>query len=320
MGKMGDQHKIKKTVLHAGTTYTPLNDGDRVTFHFQTRKCDDNKTVIDDSRKNGQPMTLVLGKKFKLEVWESIVKQMSVNEVASFVVDKSLVLTYPLVAKTLRDCKNEAYKRRPRHCTGHFFHGLEYDDLDELMKNPCDLEFIIELISVEHSNEYEHETWQLNEEDRILQIPKLREEGNSLYKSKQYEKAAEKYSRAIGFLEQLMLSEKPRASEWNELNKQKLPLLLNFAQCKLVLKEYYEVIEHCSSVLEFEPDNVKALYRRGKAHAAVWNGKEAKDDLTKALRLDPSLEKDITNQLKAIEIQNRERESVMKEKLQGKLF
>lgn len=48
------------------------------------------------------------------------------------------------------------------------------------------------------------------------------------------------------------LREKPRDVEWNELNAMKLPLLLNYAQCKLLMEDYYAVIEHCSSVLEFE--------------------------------------------------------------------
>ena len=62
----------------------------QVFFHFQTRKCDEINTVIDDSRKLGKPMELVLGKKFKLEVWETVVQMMALNEVASFTVDKSV--------------------------------------------------------------------------------------------------------------------------------------------------------------------------------------------------------------------------------------
>lgn len=33
----------------------------------------------------------------------------------------------------------------------------------------------------------------------------------------------------------------------------KVPLLLNYAQCKLIQKEYYLVIEHCTTVLKIEP-------------------------------------------------------------------
>lgn len=46
--------------------------------------------MIDDSKKTGKPMELIIGKKFKFEVWEAIVKKMSLNEVASFRVDKSV--------------------------------------------------------------------------------------------------------------------------------------------------------------------------------------------------------------------------------------
>lgn len=44
-------------------------------------------------------------------------------------------------------------------------------------------------------------------------------------------------------------SEKPHDVEWNELEKQKIPILLNFAQCKLLEGDYYAVIEHCNSVI-----------------------------------------------------------------------
>lgn len=35
-------------------------------------------------------MELILGKKFKLEVWETIVQKMALNEVSRFHVDKSV--------------------------------------------------------------------------------------------------------------------------------------------------------------------------------------------------------------------------------------
>lgn len=46
--------------------------------------------IVDDSKKINKPMELVLGKKFKLEVWEVIVQKMSLNEVAKFTVHKSV--------------------------------------------------------------------------------------------------------------------------------------------------------------------------------------------------------------------------------------
>ena len=47
--------------------------------------------------------------------------------------------------------------------------------------------------------------WTMDEAEKIEAIPRLKEEGNSLYKQKEYEEAAEKYGMALGMLEQLML-------------------------------------------------------------------------------------------------------------------
>jgi len=62
----------------------------QVTFRYQTRLCDDDRTVIDDNRKDKKPMELIFGKKFKLEVWETCLKSMRVDEVASYIVDASV--------------------------------------------------------------------------------------------------------------------------------------------------------------------------------------------------------------------------------------
>lgn len=47
----------------------------------------------------GKPMELVLGKKFKLEVWETIVQNMSVNEVAQFTVNKNVIWLLCVIKK-----------------------------------------------------------------------------------------------------------------------------------------------------------------------------------------------------------------------------
>ena len=60
-----------------------LPDGTRVKFHFVTKLTGQNE-VLDDSRTWDKPMELILGKKFKLEVWETCLQTMAVGEVASF--------------------------------------------------------------------------------------------------------------------------------------------------------------------------------------------------------------------------------------------
>ena len=58
---------------------------------------------------------------------------------------------------------------------------------------------------------------------------------------------------SISYLILYLYREKPQDDEWLELRAQKVPLLLNFSQCKLIMNEYYPVIEHCSEVLEIDP-------------------------------------------------------------------
>lgn len=113
--------------------------------------------------------------------------------------------------------------------------------------------------------------------------------------------------------------EKPHDEEWLELVKLKNPLLLNFAQCKLLVKEYYAVIEHCSEVLQHEPDNVKALYRRAKGHIGAWNPDEARKDLLKCLELDDALKTRVQRDLNELNEQIKSHESKDKHKFQ-KMF
>jgi len=85
------------------------------------------------------------------------------------------------------------------------FRICSYDDLNQLITTPRDLEFTLELIEVSTPDQYEKETWQMDEIEKLAAVPRLKEEGNNLYRNKEYAKASQKYSMAIGILEQLMI-------------------------------------------------------------------------------------------------------------------
>ncbi|XP_049851751.1 AH receptor-interacting protein [Schistocerca gregaria] len=312
---------ISKTILHAGSKCVTFEKGTKVVFHFQTRRAGDESQVLDDSRSMGKPMELVLGKGFKLEVWETAVKMMAIHEVAKFKVDKSLLPAYPFVSKTLRESL-KPHKERSHHCCAVTLQneGTGYEDLNQLIKEPCDLEFIIELIKVEGPEEYKKESWQMNADEKLSAVPKLREKGNQLYKEKNFDEAAGLYAEALGLLEQLMLNEKPGDEEWNELNKMKIPLLLNYSQCKLYKREYYQVIEHCSTVLKDDPGNVKALFRRAKANVGAWKPFEARADFQRVIELDPSLTSTVRKELKLLDELERIKNEEDRAKLKGKIF
>jgi AH receptor-interacting protein len=46
----------------------------------------DDRTLLDNSKSIEKPMELIFGKKFKLEIWEELLKSMRVKEVAEFLV------------------------------------------------------------------------------------------------------------------------------------------------------------------------------------------------------------------------------------------
>ena len=61
------------------------------------------------------------------------------------------------------------------------------------------------MLKVEKPGDYDKEVWTMTESEKIKLIPTLKEDGNVLYKEKNYTKAAEKYGEALGLLEELVL-------------------------------------------------------------------------------------------------------------------
>ncbi|KAI5625201.1 AH receptor-interacting protein [Silurus asotus] len=305
---------IQKKVLSPGKGEIPdYVDGTKVEFHYRSSLC--NGTVLDDSRMMGgksKPMELILGKKFKLPVWERVVSTMRPGEIAEFTCDVKHTALYPLVSQSLR---NISVGKDPlegqRHCCGiaqvHSHHSHSHKDLEELQANPQPLVFTIELLEVLSPGSFELETWAMTDEEKLAAVPQIHEEGNALFKQGDVQRAADKYYNAIACLKNLQMKEQPGDEPWIKLDLMITPLLLNYCQCKLILGQYYEVLDHCSSLLNKYEDNVKAYFKRGKAHAAVWNEVEARADFEKVLALDPSLGPAVAKEIRAMEDRIREK-------------
>lgn len=79
-----------------------------------------------------------------------------------------------------------------------------------------------------------------------------------------------------------------------------LEFVFKFEFVLIILPRPQKAIVDCCRVIELDPDNVKAYYRRAQAHQKLNNFSKAHDDLLAALRIDPS-DEDVGRFLNTIE-------------------
>ena len=87
--------------------------------------------------------------------------------------------------------------------------------------------------------------------------------------------------------------------------KTKLSCYLNIAASQLRLDDAAAAVTACTSALEIDAQNAKALYRRGQAQMALGEIGAAKTDLLAAARLDPK-SREVRNELEALKAKREE--------------
>ncbi|KAG7517601.1 aryl-hydrocarbon-interacting protein-like 1 [Solea senegalensis] len=297
---------VRKKILAGGTGPLPhCPPGTKLVFHFQTLLDDFERTVIDDSRLAGRPAEIFVGKMFKMEVWESLLTSMRTGEVAEFWCDATHTGLYPIVSKGMRlIAQGKDPLEGQRHMCGmgnlFHYHSTGFPELDEIMRTPQPLIFIMELLQVGDPMSYPRESWMMEKDEKLQTVPVLHMRGNALVKQRQFSEAASKYKEAVLLLKTVQSREMPGDIDYINLGRMIIPLELNYCQCMLELEEYYEVIEHTTELLEKHKDCVKGYYKRAKAHAAVWNEKEARRDFNMVARLDVTLASLVGRELKAL--------------------
>ncbi|XP_062409098.1 aryl-hydrocarbon-interacting protein-like 1 [Sardina pilchardus] len=314
---------VKKTILYGGTGEIPtFITGSKVKFHFRTMLCNDDRTVIDDSKKVDMAMEIVIGNMFKLDIWETLLASMRIAEVSEFWCDITHTGMYPILSKSMRHI---AEGKDPTdwhiHTCGmanmFAYHTLGYPDLDELMKEPQPLIFVLELLKVSQPSEYNRETWALSDGERVKAVPVLHAQGNKLYKQERYDEAIQKYKEAIICVKNVQTKEKAWDVPWMKLEKMGNTLTLNYCQCLLRTEEYYEVIEHTTDILNKHPGTMKAYYLRARAHIEVWNEAEAREDLDRVLDLEPGMKKMVTRDLGVLKMRMEGKNEEDRQKYRG---
>nr|XP_023854736.1 peptidyl-prolyl cis-trans isomerase FKBP8 isoform X2 [Salvelinus alpinus] len=127
----------------------------------------------------------------------------------------------------------------------------------------------------------------LSPQERISLAGQKRERGNVYYQRADYAFAVNSYGIALQITES---SSKVDISpeEEEELMDVKVKCLNNMAAAQLKLDHYEAALRSCVSVLAHQPDNIKALFRKGKVLALQGEYAEAIKILKRALKLEPS--------------------------------
>ncbi|KAM6953157.1 aryl-hydrocarbon-interacting protein-like 1 [Aplochiton taeniatus] len=315
-----DYPGVNKKIMVGGTGPMPhFPPGTKLVFHFQTLKDNFERTVIDDSRLAKRPAEIFVGKMFKMEVWETLLTSMRVGEVAEFWCDAIHTGLYAIVSKGMRliaQGKDPLEGQKHMCGMGNLFnyHSTGFPELDELMREPQPLIFIMELLQVGDPFSYKRESWMMEKDEKLEAVPSLHLQGNTLVKQRRYKDASVMYQEAVFLLRTVQSREMPGHEDYINLSRLIMPLVLNYCQCMLELEEYYEVIEHTTELLEKHPDCVKGYYKRAKAHMAVWNEREARRDFNMVANLDITLAPLVHRELKSLSECMREKYWEEKEK------
>lgn len=127
----------------------------------------------------------------------------------------------------------------------------------------------------------------LTGEEKLALANKKRERGNFYYQRADYVFAINSYEIALKIVNSSSKVDFTSEEE-DELLDVKMKCLNNLAASQLKLDHYEAALKSCNLVLEQQPENIKALFRKGKVLAQQGEYSEAIAILRKALKLEPS--------------------------------
>lgn len=135
-----------------------------------------------------------------------------------------------------------------------------------------------------HNFEKAKESWELNSDEKLATAEKDKTKGTEHFKAGRLEQAYKYYSRVREFLKS-----EDRLKDEEKAKRDALYIagLLNVALVQLKRDENLACVEACNDVLELDPNNVKALFRRGQAQLAVNEFEAAIADFTKVMEVEP---------------------------------
>ncbi|KAE8632149.1 hypothetical protein XENTR_v10001452 [Xenopus tropicalis] len=127
----------------------------------------------------------------------------------------------------------------------------------------------------------------LSGQEKLNLANKKRERGNFYYQQADYVFAINSYDIALNVVNSSSKVEFSLEEEASLLDV-KIKCLNNLAASQLKLDHYEAALKSCNMVLEHQPENIKALFRKGKVLAQQGEYSDAITILRKALKLEPA--------------------------------
>ncbi|KAG5190547.1 hypothetical protein JKP88DRAFT_266903 [Tribonema minus] len=118
-----------------------------------------------------------------------------------------------------------------------------------------------------------------NTEAKLLKALSFKDRGNDAIKNNEVEDAKRMYERGLKIVNTIYGEE--------QASGLKVMLSLNLALACTKLSQFGEAIRAADTALQLQPDNTKAMFRRGVARAAFGMLEEAKTDLAEVIKMDP---------------------------------
>ncbi|XP_022834817.1 uncharacterized protein LOC111362377 isoform X1 [Spodoptera litura] len=157
-------------------------------------------------------------------------------------------------------------------------------------------------------------------EQLMVSIRDVKSAGNSYFGEARYKAAVRKYRKCLRYLEHAFY----RIDEVKDVDTKEQILeirtmyvsqcYLNMAACYMKLEDYRSTVQYSTSVLEIDPRNEKALYRRGQANYALKNYDDALMDLRLADKVSPN-NKAVQKLLDEVRLTNKSYNDVQKQRL-----
>ena len=123
-------------------------------------------------------------------------------------------------------------------------------------------------------------------EERMEAASRYRDTGNAAFRGGEAAAALDAYAAGMSFIDDGMMAQL-MGSYLEESSTLKAALHSNAAAAALALGRADEALAQAAAALALAPKNAKALFRKGRAHAALGQDDAAREALRRAQELDP---------------------------------